>query len=860
MSVNLKYSVSVLSLLLAGAAHAADAPAPAPVAADDADIQTVVVTGVRGGVPRTVADSPAPIDVISAEKLDYTGNAEFGEALTKILPSFNFGSTHAGVNSIVRPVTNRSLGPAYTLVLVNGKRRHNGSIITNGGGDSSGVNPVDLDLIPTSGISRIEVLKDSAAAQYGTDAVAGVINIQLDRRSEGVVGSVTYGELFDGGGDLGNWKADLHAGYKLGDNGGFLHLSADARKRGGAWWNPQATDINLYSLPTGRTVAQVAATSGLSEAQVNANIAAANTRNAQWNRDGAHNGNPEIEAWNVGYNSEVPLDNGLILYSFGTYGERDTAIGNNFRRPNSTANFTALFLDGYYPLNNTHEYDVQVVAGARGQWSGWDWDYSGSFGKNRNHQFSELTIKPSLGPTSPTYWPDLATFQFTQWTHNLDLTRGFDWGLAEPVQVSAGLEYRIDRFQTFAGAELAWRADAYIIKKGDQQYDWNVGLAASPVVQAAVVLSPSDQADITRKVSAGYVDLALQPTDKWYVGLALRGEHFNDTGDSPIGLKVNSRYDFNDKFALRGTLGTGFRAPSLTQIAYAQTDGRTALVFNPNTGQTELQPNVAKLVTASSTVGKLLGAKPLKAEKSWNAGLGFVWRPLDSLNITADAFYINITDRVVRTGRLSGTQVSAILAANNLSEIQAVEYFVNAVDTDTAGLDLVIDYRKSLGTWGRLNLNAAFNYSETNITRIIDTPKELKDASGKSILGAGFYFFGGDKVGELEELLPHAKLTLNGAWTVGKFATNLTVSHYGQYVQRQAAGDDRAFGAKTITDLDVGYVVTDKVRVSIGATNIFDVRPELNGPGSPQTGQGYYGPSPFNPNGGYYYTRLSYAF
>lgn len=853
----LLFTGPVLLGLLAATASAQPVPEGG---ADDAGVETVIVTGVRGSLRRTVADSPAPIDVISAEKLNYTGNSEFGEALTKILPSFNFGTNLAGVNSIVRPVSNRGLGPAYTLVLVNGKRRHNGALLTNGGGDSSGVNAVDLDLIPTSGISRIEVLKDSAAAQYGSDAVAGVVNIQLSRQ-KGFGGSVTYGEFFDGGGDLGNYKADVHGGFSLGDNGGFVHLSADVRKRGKSWWNPaNATDINFYGLPANRTIADVVASSGLTQAQVEANIAEANARNAGWDRLGMHNGNPEIDAWNLGYNSELPLDNGLTLYSFGTYGERDTEIGNNLRRPNGTANFSAIFPDGYFPLNNTHEYDFQIVAGARGIVAGWDWDYSLSGGKNRTRQFSKLTIKPSLGPSTPTYWPNLATFQFTQWTHNLDVSRAYDWGLARPVQVSAGLEYRIDRFETFAGDELAWRPDAYLIQPGDQQYDWNVGLATSPVVQAAVVLSPTDEADIKRRVSAGYVDIGLNPSENWYVGLAVRVEHYSDTGDSPVGVKLNSRYDFNETFAVRGTLGSGFRAPSLTQVAYAQTDGRTAFVLNPDTGLTELQPTVAKLVAADTDVGRLLGAKPLKAEKSWNAGLGLVWRPLDSLNVTLDAFYIDIQDRIARTGRLAGPGISAVLAANGLSEIQQVEYFINAVDTVTGGLDLVVDYRRSLGRFGRLNLNAAFNYSETNVKNIIDTPAELKDANGNSLLGAGFRFFGGDKVGELEELLPHTKLTLNGVWTVSRFTTNLTVSHYGEYVQRQAAGDDRDFGAKTLTDLDVAYAFSDRVRLSVGATNIFDVRPELNAPGAPQTGVVMYGPSPFSPAGGYYYTRIAYEF
>ncbi|PTQ10173.1 TonB-dependent receptor [Sphingomonas oleivorans] len=849
-------------------ASAEEVPAPAqgtPIADTIASINgandagTIIVTGVRGGPPRTVADSPAPIDVIGAEKLDHTGAAEFGEALTKLLPSFNFGATHAGVNSIVRPVTNRGLGPAYTLVLINGKRRHNGSLITNGGGDTSGVNPVDLDLIPTSGIERIEILKDSAAAQYGTDAVAGVVNIQLSH-AEGISGSVTYGSLYGGSGDKESWKAEAHYGTKLGGEGGFLHISGDVRKRGGAWWNLLATDTNLYGLPAGRTVDQVVATSGLTRQQVLANIAEANARNAAWNRDGAHNGDPEVKAFNLGYNAELPVGDDLTFYSFGTYGERDTQIGNNLRRPNSTANFTALFPDGYFPLNNTSEHDFQFVLGGKGEIAGWNWDLSSSFGKNRNHQFSKLTIRPSLGPTTPTYWPNLAGFEFRQWTHNLDITREFDIGLAKPVQISAGLEYRLDRFRSFAGDPLAYEPATYTFKPGDQQYDWNIGRIASPVVQGAVVLTPEDEADITRRLYAGYIDLGLYPTEAWYVGLAVRGEHYDDGSGSPIGLKLNSRYDFSEAVAVRGTVGTGFRAPSLTQIAYAQTDGRTSSFLNPETGQTELRPTVAKLVTADSPIGRLLGAEPLKAEKSWNAGLGIVLRPAPRLNITLDGYYMAIRNRIARTGRLFGPGVTAILAANGLSDIEQAEYFINAVDSETKGLDLVADYSAGLGALGRLGLSLAFNYSKTSLTDMLDNPPELRDTAGKSILGPGSVFFGGDKIGELEVLQPHSKLVLGGSWTKGILALNLSTTRYGKYTQRTAAGDDRHFGAKWITDANLAAKVTEFATLSVGATNLFDVRPETNGPGNPQTGQGYYGPSPFTPSGGYYYGRLSLAF
>jgi len=825
---------------------------------DSADAGTIIVTGVRGA-PRTVAESPAPIDVIGADKLQTTGSAEFGEALSKLLPSLNFGSTNAGVFSIGRPVTNRGLSPGYTLVLVDGKRRHNGAFLNNSPTDTSGVNPVDLDFIPTSAIDRIEVLKDSAAAQYGTDAIAGVINIQLAKK-EGLSGDFTYGTLYGANGSPNSWKGSIRYGTKIGNAGGFLTISGDIRKRGGAWWNLPATDTNLYGLPADRTIDQVIATSGLARAQVEANIAAANARNAQWSRDGAHNGDPQIKAFNLSYNAELPVTDHVTLYSFGTYGERDAQIGNNFRRPNGTANFTALFPDGYYPLNNIAENDFQFVGGLRGTLIGWDYDVSSSFGRNYSHQFSKLSIRPSLGPTGPTQWSNLANFEFRQWTHNIDLHRSVDIGLAKPLEISIGGEYRLDRFRTFAGDPLAYQPATYSFKPGDQQYDWNVGRAASPVVQGAIVLSPADEADIGRKVYAGYVDLGLYPTDAWYVGAAVRAEHYSDGSGSPVGLKLNSRFEVTPTLAIRGTVGTGFRAPSLTQIGYAQTDGRTSLFFNAATGQTELRPTVAKLVTADSTIGQLLGAKPLRAEKSWNAGLGFVFTPTTALSITLDGYYIRIKDRIERTGRLFGPGISAILAANGLADIEQAEYFINAADAETKGFDLVADYSRTLGDFGKIGATLAFNYSRTKVTDVVATPSQLFAANGASLLGAGSVFFGGDKIGELEVLQPHTKLVSTLNWSKGIFGLSVTATRYGKYTQRTAAGDDRHFGAKIITDASVSAKVTDFATLSVGATNLFDVRPETNGPGSPQTGQGYYGPSPFNPAGGYYYGRIALAF
>lgn len=366
------------------------------------DTVTVISTGLRGN-QRTVADSPAPIDVISNEQLLRTGRAELSEAISKLLPSFNFGTNIAGFQSGVRPLSNRSLGPAYTLVLVNGKRRHNSAVPASGSTDNSGANAVDIDMIPVSAVSHIEVLKDSAAAQYGSDAVAGVINIILKSASSGGHYESSYGQLYSGQGETIKLAGDQ--GFSLGD-GGFLHLSGEARKRGTAnWIDKAAPDYRAYF---------------------------EDDRQAAWDHRAVKNGDPDLRAFNLGYNAELPISDDLKLYSFATYAERKLEAFNNYRLPNSNASIPELFPDGYFPLNNIKDTDYQWLLGARGAAGAWDWDLSTTYGRNKNQQSSDLTINPTYGPASPTSFDDLATLQFDQWVNNLDLTRAFDglFGLA----------------------------------------------------------------------------------------------------------------------------------------------------------------------------------------------------------------------------------------------------------------------------------------------------------------------------------------------------------------------------------------------------------------------------------------------
>ncbi len=820
------------------AAAAPPAPAETTTAAppttdegrsDASSLNAVVVTGLRGGPPRTVAESPAPIDVISAEELHKTGRAELGEALAKVLPSFNFGTNMGGITSIVRPVSNRGLGPGYTLVLVNGKRRHNGSQLTNGGGDTSGVNPVDLDMIPTSAIDYVEVLKDSAAAQYGSDAIAGVINIVLKKERAGGSASLTAGRLYYGKGNKNSVKAAADVGIPIGERG-VLHISGDTRYRGMVWNNFRATQAPYAP--------------------------ASNPKNATWNGDGAHNGDPQIEAFNLAYNFEYPIGD-ITLYSFGTGGARWTEIGNNFRRPNSLADFSALYPDGYYPLNNTSEYDLQFVAGAKGKLSSLSFDLSSSYGRDDVLQYSNFSINPSLGPTSPTTWPNLARYRFEQWVENLDLTKSVPIGLARDLQVSGGLEFRVDKFSTFAGDPRASQNGGYIFQAGDQEGDPNVGKPAAVGTQAGVVLRPSDQARLTRSVFAGYLDLGISPTKNWYNGLAVRAEHYDDSSGNTFGGKINPRVDVTPWLAFRGTAGSGFRAPSLSQIGYGETNSRTNT--NPTTG--EVAPSLTVIASNRSALARSLGAQDLKPEKSVNFGVGTVVRPLDHLSLTVDAYQIQISDRIGRTTVLSGPAIQPSLAAAGLPDTAFVQYFANQASTRTRGVDIVADWSQRLAQYGTLGITAGFNYNKTVITKQNQPPEALTSLPPA---GSNLVFFGRAAQGDMTVNQPNTKLILGAKYHIGPVRLSVTNTRYGSYsyVRSQQPAQDLKFGAKWLTDVEGTLSVTSAFDVTLGAVNVFNVYPDKNGPIDAATGSNglRYGPAPFAPTGGFYYTKLAYNF
>ncbi len=795
-------SALTTALLLAGLAPVTQA------ASNDARLDTVTVisTGVRGQ-ERTVADSPAPIDVINSEQLLKTGRAELSEAISRLLPSFNFGTNIAGYNSVTRPLSNRSLGPAYTLVLVNGKRRHNGAVGQRGNIDNSGANAVDIDLIPVSAVDHIEILKDSAAAQYGSDAVAGVINIILKSSASGGHVESSYGQLYSGQGETIKVAGDQ--GFKLGENG-FFHLSADARKRGDAAWNDKAdSSVRAFRDPV---------------------------KEAAWDRVAIRNGDPEIKAFNLAYNAELPLD-ALTLYSYATYGERDAEAYNYFRLPTGTAAVPELFPDGYYPLNNIKDRDYQFLFGGKGERADWHWDLSTTYGRNNIHHSSDFNINPSLGTATPTRFDNLATFRFEQWVNNFDLTRRYDslFGLTSPVQVSAGLEHRWERFSTFAGEPEAYITGNYPAASG---------------AQAAVTLRPEDEVSLIRNNYAAYLDLGFDLTERWFLDLAGRVEHYDDDSGNTFGLKLNSRYELTDQVAVRGTVGTGFRAPSLTQIGYTVADNRVAIDVNGN-----VVPAVTRLTPSDSGLAAALGGDALKPEKSRNLGFGVTWQPAPRTSITADAYLIDIDDRITLTSNLydqGNGVINGILQSQGVARGTWVNYYTNAYDTRTKGLDIVADHSTDFGAWGDVRWSLAFNWNKTSIEDVRDTPA--------SLAGSGVTLVGRDREGDLTVASPETKWILGANWKLDDLAINLQTTRFGS-VKTLAVNPsgDRSFGAKWITDLDIAYTFFDQLTVSVGATNLFDVRPDKHAVYSP-LGLAPYGNPPFHPGGGYWYSKIAYDF
>ncbi len=801
-------------------AQAADAPASEGTAIE---LSEIIVTGVRGK-PRSVADSPTPVDVLDGKDLKDAGHANLYQDMQMLVPSFNQpAKAGAGTSSAVLTGGLRGLNPDHTLVLVNGMRWHHTALINVGNQLYNGSVPVDLGMIPTSAIERIEVLREGAAAQYGSDAIAGVVNVILKESPGGSV-SVQYGQNFD--------RSDGELLLVRGDHGfnysktGTLNLFFSVQKQNQSDRSyPIAPSVQLFpKLANGQPDPREATV----DRQISRGFGAFPYKQLQ-----------------LGYNAHDQLGE-VELYSFGTFNRRIQDILYPPIIPNSAPALPEVFPNFAYPMFQIRETDGQLAIGARGTLSDWDWNLSSTAGENRAPQYLSESLNASLGPTSPTSFY-LGALKSQEWVNSLDVTRAFDMEDGGSLQVSFGLQDRLERLEIKAGDPESYALGNYVRPAG-QPF---AGVPLAGGAQYAPGFRPADAGSWDRNVVGAYAELGYEPTSRLFLGAAGRVEHFNDSSGTSVVGKVDGRYKVADWLAVRGSFGNGFHAPSLLQQHYSNAR------ITPSTAAATLgQVITNQILPVGHPAAIALGAKPLGPEKSVDTSVGFTVNPTANFNITVDGYNVKLRNRIALSSILQGAAVNSILVANGLSPNLTGQYFTNAVDTRTIGADIIASYRENFGSIGTIQLTAAVNLNHTKITDVEPNPAAL------NALGSAYVLVDRTTQGYLTDAIPESKIALGANWSWDDFNFNLQEIRYGKFKAPGAnASLDRFFPAKWITNAQVKYHVTEQVSISVGADNVFNVYPPANNIPLAQFGYNQYPRfSPFGFTGGSYYGRLQVEF
>ncbi len=803
--------VSLLAIAVqSGIAYAQSTPAPA---AAPEKVDAVIVTGTRTTGLKAI-DSPSPVQVLDVAALERTGQPDLIQALAQNLPSFTAQAFGGDTANLTLSAKLRGLSPNHTLVLINGKRRHTTANLAVLAGAYQGGAAADLSFIPVASIERIEVLQEGAAAQYGTDAIAGVVNIILKSADEGGSVTVTGGKYFDGGGQTADVSANI--GVKPFEKA-FLNLSAESKyhgrsDRGGI--DPRVIDPGvLAAQPTIRDFPGYPYVNHISgDAAYHLSILAANFG--------------------------IDLGGGTEFYSVATYGQKKGQAYENYRTP---SRLPGVYPNGFNPSEALKEDDYALTAGIKGKMAGWNWDASTVYGKSDERistiNSGNVSLFNDTGFTPKDF--HAGDFIASQWTNNIDVSREFDIGTKVPLSVAFGFEQRTDTYEIGAGDA----ASRY--KEGSQSFPG---------------FSLTDAGKHRRTNIAGYVDIAASPVENLKLDAAARVEHYSDFGNATVG-KLTARYDFTKEFALRGTVSTGFRAPTLAEEFYSATN------VSPFSAFVQLAPN--------SPGAKLVGVDGLKAEKAQNFSLGFVSHPIPKMTMTLDAYQIKIKNRIVGSGAIFGSGgsvnspavVAAILANGNTLDPTVsqtgINIFSNAADTKSTGAEFVLSYASSYAEFGRIDWSAAANYNKVEVTKINQAPTVLLP---QTLLDAA-------AISDLETASPRYRINLSALWKKGNWTVNLRETLYGPASEFGTEDGSKYYkttvSRKAITDLEVSNQVTKSVTLAIGANNLFNQYPNKVNSGLLAEQRAaldnasvtiYPSFSPIGINGGYYYARVSYSF
>ena len=773
-----------------GAASANKAGTQAQDAAPTTALDRVVAIGTRRA-NATALSSSAPVDVINSEELVQTGAVTLNQALFQLLPSFNFPQNQSATRGQdPKGASLRGLSPDETLVLINGKRRHASAVVNlSGGVPFIGAQSVDLDMIPISAIDHVEVLRDGASAQYGSDAIAGVINIVLKERDSGGQINTQLGKFSQGDG----FSKTADGWYGLGLPGdGFLTVSFNAL-------NNKPDDIGDKYFADGQV------------------------QDPRWGGAGR-------DKYNLAANAEIGLNDQWRLYSFATFGQ-DKSVNNTPKLlANNPNNVTEIYPNGTIPKYRYRYEDGALTVGTRYEDDTLGrFDLSATYGRDEHDELAYNTLNPSFGIASPTKF-QIATLINEQTNVGLDYVKDLpvNW-LTNPLNISAGIAYRNERYR---------------LESGDSESYSFGGIDGVQVggVQASG-LTPDDAGTYSRDVAGVYFGLENQLTEKLQLGLAARTEHYSDFGSATTG-KLSARYDFTPKVGLRATVNNAYRAPTLGQIGTSWTT-TTNVDANGN-------PVLTRILPSDNPAARALGAEQLKPEKSTNYSLGLVLRPVDQASVTIDAYQISIRDRLLFSGGISGPDAERILTEAGYGQYTWAQFMTNAVDTRTRGVDIVGKYNFDLQQYGSLALSAGYTRAKTTIEKVHENANGFETVTRESR-------------GYLEYGYPKDKFVLGAIHRYGPWTVALNETRYGEYrkfaAQASDSQYDQTFGAQWTTDLDVNYAFTKQLRVSVGANNLFNSKPDDFDSHLRQTpSQKYSYLSPAAPEGTFYYTRLSYEF
>jgi iron complex outermembrane recepter protein len=796
--------------------------------ANDASMGNITVIGSRGK-PRTDVNRPVPVDVISSKELENTGQTDLGQMAQFTSPSFN--SAKNGINGVANfadPASLRGMSPDQSLVLINGKRRHQFSAINNNVTVGKGTVVTDLNSIPSLAVERMEILRDGAAAQYGSDAIAGIMNLALKKNINSGTFKTQFGVTKEG--DGGTALAALNYGFSLGKKGSYFNFTLHYQYVGGTDRVDPYTGI-IYN-----------STKATDDSIRNARGVWPTSKPAYVTKYGSNQAKAYQTFINVGY----PLGKDWTLYSFGGASKKDILAYGFFRNARSgDANSNpSIFPDGYIPELPGKTVDYSLFAGVnKKSVNGWNIDLSTGYGLNYLDLYANNTTNPSMGAASPTDFY-VGRNTFGQSTTEATFSKNYDGALGtKSINLAFGSQLRIDNFKLSEGDSLSYKVGP---------------LAASnnkaPGSSGRPGIAPADKANESRTNIGVFVDIESDITEKFLVAIAGRYENYSDFGGNVSG-KLATRYNLAKNFAVRASINRGFRAPSLQQIFNSQTTSTVQAGVIRQTKQ--LRSDDARL--------QQLGITAPKAELSWNYNVGLTAKAGTQFLFTLDAYQIDVTDRIIISEQLpvSSSIPALVTAFPPTTGIREVTFFTNHINTRTKGIDFVTSFKHNFTPKRGLNASVAFTFNKTEITSQKATPAQLQAGATSTVK-----LIDTVSISLIETSQPRNKILGSLGYQAGKFNVTAKATYFGKVIAWEKPTGlphrSQAFAGKTLIDATVNYDITKKFSITVGANNIFNVYPDkvLSTYASYSSGQIPYtrNANQFGFNGAYYYTTLNLKF